>query len=62
MSAAQFFPMPPSLEGPQPAGHGNNGHHVYWLVMTHPTEEAVAQHHVRVPNEIDRDSFRELMV
>ena len=25
--------MPPSLEGPQPAGQGNNGHHVYWIVL-----------------------------
>jgi len=50
------------LEGPQQAGQGNNGQYMYWIVTTHPTEEAVAQHHVRVPSEFDRNSFHELLV
>ena len=51
-----------TLEGPPQAGQGSNAQYVYWIVMSHPTEEHVMRHNVRLPSEFDRDSFRAELV
>ena len=46
------------LDGPAQAGQGQSGQYVYWVVMSHPTDDNVRVHSVRKPGDFDRDSFR----
>ena len=49
------------FSGPAQAGQGCNGQYVYWITMSFPSEETVAEHGVKTPTDFDRDAFRVLV-
>ena len=54
--------MPLTLDGPWQLGQGQNGQYVYWVCMAYPTPETVQNHGVKIPDDLDRESFRVAVV
>ena len=57
---------PPTTDGtptgPNQKGRGVQGQYVYWITMSHPKPETVANLGIKVPSDFDRESFSKLMV
>ena len=48
--------------GPKQIGRGVKGQYVYWIVMSHPGDEAVERLGLKVPSEFSREEFSQLVV
>ena len=48
--------------GPRQVGRGVKGEYVYWITMSHPSDEVVQRLGLKVPSEFSREEFSELIV
>ena len=48
--------------GPRQVGRGVKGQYVYWITMSHPSDEVVQRLGLKVPSEFSREEFSELIV